>query len=72
MTTKRLPWKPEYATNSELFWHDLDEFNKQYELENQQEKASTEPVIEEPVKVEKPVITKEERHQYMKSLLGVK
>ena len=74
MTTKRLPWKPEYATNSELFWHDLDKFNKQYELENQQEEETIveEPLIDEPVKVEKPVITKEERHQYMKSLLGVK
>ena len=67
MTTKRLPWKPEYATNQELFWHDLDEFNKQYELENQQKE---ETIVEEPIVTENYDITPaDKRKAYIKSLL---
>ena len=69
MTTKRLPWKPEYATNSELFWHDLDEFNKQYELEKQQEQ----PITEKPIVTENYDVTPaDKRRAYIKSLLEAK
>ncbi|WP_288941030.1 hypothetical protein [uncultured Streptococcus sp.] len=64
MTTKRLPWKPEYATNQELFWHDLDEFNKQCELEKQQEQ----PIITDNYDV----TPADKRRAYIKSLLEAK
>lgn len=68
MIAKRLPWKPEYATNSELFWSDLDKANKQCIVEEQPEEY-IEP-IEEDIHddVEQP---ENDRRQYMKSLLGV-
>ena len=79
MTTKRYPWKEEYATNSELFWKDLRDNERKYAEEH------TEPIEEELIE-EDPRInaaeilglghieinSEEERRQYMKSLLGVK
>ena len=68
MIAKRLPWKPEYATNAELFWSDLDKANKQYVAVEQPEEY-IEPIEEEPCTIV--AQPENDRRQYMKSLLGV-
>ena len=70
MIAKRLPWKEEYATNSELFWKDLRENESKYTEEPIEEDSRTNLAeylgfghIE--------INSEDERRQYMKSLLGV-
>lgn len=81
MTTKRYPWKEEYATNGELFWKDLRENESKYaeEYEESVEQIEEEIIEEDPSinaaeslgfgHIE--INSEEERRQYMKSLLGV-
>ena len=81
MTTKRYPWKPEYATNSELFWHDLRENERKYAEEHEEsEEQIAEELIEEDPRINMAerlgfrhieFNSEDERRQYMKSLLGV-
>ena len=82
MIAKRLPWKPEYATNAELFWSDLDKFSKQFEIREQGEvrALSTEEYVNRtdadprdymPELLGFIHVTEDERRQYIKSLLGV-
>lgn len=75
MIAKRYPWKPEYATNSELFWHDLRENERKY-AEEYIEQTEEEPILdenyEEPINITKELALEDERRQYIKSLLGVK
>lgn len=69
MTTKRYPWKPEYATNSELFWHDLRENERKYAEEHTkliEEKQIIEESIEEPIELEQ-----EDKRKRMLAFLGV-
>lgn len=72
MTTKRYPWKEEYATNSELFWHDLRENERKY-ADEYTEQVEDDPILdenyEEPVNESKEITFEEKRKAYIRSLL---
>ena len=72
MTTKRYPWKEEYATNSELFWKDLRENERKY-ADEYTEPVEDDPVLdenyEEPVNESKEITFEEKRKAYIRSLL---
>ena len=72
MTTKRYPWKEEYATNGELFWKDLRENERKY-ADEYAEPVEDDPVLdenyEEPVNESKEITFEEKRKAYIRSLL---